>query len=80
MLTRGNVKVKRINFELLVLTIPYTMYCSSHITEKAIRRRYGRLPRNVRAFIYLYNRLGHRGTSTTQVFLGIRTVSPQVLL
>ena len=35
----------------------------SHISEKAIRRRYGRSPRNVRAFIYLYNRLGHRGIS-----------------
>ena len=35
----------------------------SHISEKAIRRRYGRSPRNVRAFIYLYNRLGHRGMS-----------------
>ena len=39
----------------------------SHISEKAIRRRYGRSPRNVRAFIYLYNRLGHRGTSALHI-------------
>ena len=32
-----------------------------------IRRRYGRSPRNVRAFIYLYNRLGHRGTSALYI-------------
>ena len=41
--------------------IKILLFVSSHITEKAIRRRYGRSPRNVRAFVYQYNRLGHRG-------------------
>ena len=33
----------------------------SHITEKSARRRYGRSPSNVRAFVYKNSRLGHRG-------------------
>lgn len=33
----------------------------SHLTEKSIRRRYGRSSVNVRAFVRMYNRHGHRG-------------------
>ena len=40
----------------------------SHITEKSIRRRYGRSEENVRAFVHNCNRLGHRGTTSQTTY------------
>jgi hypothetical protein len=45
----------------------YRIFDHSHIDEKSIRRRYGRSPKNVRAFMYQYNRHGHRGTSALMI-------------
>ena len=63
MLMRGNVSFDDNHFYSITLELMLTLLIYSHITEKAIRRRYGRSPRNVRAYIYQYNRLGHRGMS-----------------
>lgn len=44
--------------------ISYSYYViHSHITEQATRRRYGRSPKNIRAFAYKFNRLGHNGNA-----------------
>ena len=63
MLMRGKVSFYDNCFYSLTLELMLTIIINSHITEKAIRRRYGRSPRNVTAYIYQYNRLGHRGMS-----------------
>ena len=39
----------------------FPLHHFSHLTEKAMRRRYGRSDINVRAHVHKYNRLGHRG-------------------
>ena len=49
-------------------------YKCSHITEQATRRRYGRSPKNVRAFVYKYNRLGHRGKYNARTMIKLMSM------